>query len=389
MNFRFLPVEMLAMILAVSGCPGGAERTALAQQSGDAAGSPPARVSENSITVYPILITPSENMTLELTTRFAVVVGTFLERAGLEHVDIAKRAFRQPESKNLLEAAKAFGTFVAAEPVKTEYALLGEIIHSSRKVQAIRTIVVDKEGNVVLADEDNQHTFAQTSNIAPKNPMMCCVFLARKVQKLWGLADPLRKEGPPGKLEARLRNEAGAPSRQEREQMATRFRSMQANLANARLTVYPVRSAADKRCAEQLAGMLNEQGICTCEVAQEGPSFAVKGHFDEQKVLWDTAKAFRDYLRANPADTEYALYADYGIGRGSSGQAKVGHVHFLVCDRAGDWVLVDYQNSHHRDFLRINPRSSEDCNRLVSERLKGYLGLAHEDQGTRSKEPNR
>ncbi len=46
---------------------------------------------------------------------------------------------------------------------------------------------------------------------------------------------------------------------------------------------------------------------------------------------------------------------------------------FVVCDRAGDWVIVDLQNSHQKEFQRISPKNLEDCDRLVLERLKAKL----------------
>jgi len=45
----------------------------------------------------------------------------------------------------------------------------------------------------------------------------------------------------------------------------------------------------------------------------------------------------------------------------------------IVCDRSGDWVLIDMQNSHHPNFERIDPKSAPDCNRLLLVRLKQWL----------------
>ena len=41
--------------------------------------------------------------------------------------------------------------------------------------------------------------------------------------------------------------------------------------------------------------------------------------------------------------------------------------------RAGDWVIVDFQNDHWEDFQSIDPKTKEDCNRLVVRRMKGYM----------------
>ena len=48
-------------------------------------------------------------------------------------------------------------------------------------------------------------------------------------------------------------------------------------------------------------------------------------------------------------------------------------VHFVVCDREGEWVIVDFQNDHHGDFQSIDPKTPDDCGRLVAKRLQGYL----------------
>ena len=41
----------------------------------------------------------------------------------------------------------------------------------------------------------------------------------------------------------------------------------------------------------------------------------------------------------------------------------------ITCGR----VIVDFQNNHHEDFQRINPKTLADCDRLVLERLEKHL----------------
>ncbi len=66
------------------------------------------------------------------------------------------------------------------------------------------------------------------------------------------------------------------------------------------------------------------------------------------------------------------LVADFAIGR-TAKETKVAAVHWIVCDRQGDWVLVDYQNAAPRIFQQVAPKSVEDCVRLVDIRLKKRL----------------
>jgi hypothetical protein len=45
----------------------------------------------------------------------------------------------------------------------------------------------------------------------------------------------------------------------------------------------------------------------------------------------------------------------------------------IVCDRQGEWVIVDMQNSHHGDYQSLKPTSREDCDKILLKRLEGYL----------------
>jgi len=74
-------------------------------------------------------------------------------------------------------------------------------------------------------------------------------------------------------------------------------------------------------------------------------------------------------MKRNRANSDYVLFTDYWFAP----SGEVWAVHFVVCDRAGDWVIVVLQNSHQEDFQRLNPKTLEDCDRLVLERLKNKL----------------
>ena len=97
---------------------------------------------------------------------------------------------------------------------------------------------------------------------------------------------------------------------------------------------------------------------------------------NEMKALWDLAREFRDHTRKNPPGVDYALYADYAF---NPQQWEQGLVHFILCDRKGEWVIVDMQNSHEPDYRSIKPTSSEGCNKLLVKRLAGYVKLSIAD----------
>jgi hypothetical protein len=116
--------------------------------------------------------------------------------------------------------------------------------------------------------------------------------------------------------------------------------------------------------------MLAEKGFGDIRVGGTALPIEVKPDPNEQKALWTVAQKFREHVRANPPQADYVLYADY-IMRPPDG--PVGAVHLVVCDREGEWVLVDFQNSHHKDFRKIRPENAEGCGRLAARRMAGYV----------------
>ena len=124
--------------------------------------------------------------------------------------------------------------------------------------------------------------------------------------------------------------------------------------------------------ASLLAEELAPVGFKSVVAADAGPMLDLKGSPNEQEVLWRAARQVRTWVQQHKPQSEYVLVADFAIGR-TAKETKVAAVHWIICDRQGDWVLVDYQNSHHADFQQVAPKSVEDCVRLVEIRLKKRL----------------
>jgi hypothetical protein len=91
---------------------------------------------------------------------------------------------------------------------------------------------------------------------------------------------------------------------------------------------------------------------------------------DQAKYLWAIAREFQAYVKKNPPDADYVLYADYLFNRQNWQQ---GGVQFVVCDRQGEWVIAELTNSDHNDYQRVKPISAEGCDTLVVERLQAIL----------------
>jgi hypothetical protein len=156
--------------------------------------------------------------------------------------------------------------------------------------------------------------------------------------------------------------------------MKERLAVLEKTATSARVTVYPTRVGGDhtdRASAARLVGLLNEAKLCQATIAKKGPVLEGEGWPNEAKVLWLYANAARDYARQHPVDSDYVLFADYWLNP----RGEVWAVHFVVCDRAGEWVISDLQNNHQADFQRVNPKTLADCDRLVLERLKSYLTL--------------
>jgi len=355
MKRRLVPIAVLTLAIALGGTNSQA-----ADPSDDA---------KRSVTVFPIVASP-ERFSDELAKRVGIVVATLLERAGVEDLEVADTAFVPPETDDVNRIADAFGKHVGGKAIKTKYAVFTQFVGTPRTgVNEIRTIVADRSGKVMLAESADKAQLDKALH-SPKDPMTCCVFVARRLQEFWQLKDPLRPDAPQGKMAQFWQKDAGVPGKDELDAIAKRAATLKKNSKTSTCTVYPIHvgDQSNKQTAAELVVMLNESALCKTQVSETDPALKISGHGNEQKVLWDTARAFRDFVRKNPPATDYVAFADYGLF-----DTQVHHVHLIVCDRAGDWVLIEMQNSHHPDFQRIAPESAAHCNRLVVARLKDWL----------------
>ncbi len=142
---------------------------------------------------------------------------------------------------------------------------------------------------------------------------------------------------------ARLWSEkSGLPPKSEQDAIASRLKTLKKTIATSTVAVFPVRVSgkSDAQAAARLAEMLTKSGFGRAEVIRANLKLDIKPNTNQTRIIWDTARAFRDFLRKNPPAADYALLADYGIGRSPDGKMLVGGVHFVLCDRKGDWVLI-------------------------------------------------
>jgi hypothetical protein len=348
-----------------------------------------------TITIFPMKLTvtgpgehPFKRMTGEYQT-FADTLALLLEEEGYDKAKTTNKAFRLPAGTKPTKRASAFGKFVGELELKTDYALYAEYtLHLERSVQEVYSVIVDAKGDVVWEDRQVPGD-SDFDNNFPGDPAKACQLLCLRLTPVLGL-DTLPKKPLAEDKRGRLRKMRSGqpPNRTELAAIRERLSTMKKAGAPVRLLIYPARDGdrVDRESATRLAGLVNDAGLCKATVAEAEPILKVSGWPNEQKVLWNLARAAKQYVQKHPPESDYVLFPDYWVRP----HDKVVHaVHFVVCDRVGDWVIVDLQNEHHEDYQRIKPKSLADCDRLVLERLKAALAAPHlQGDATKSADAN-
>lgn len=317
-----------------------------------------------SLTIYPVQMAGHPDRDV------ATVVAVMLEQRGMESIEVDDAVFT-PDPEALFEAqAAAFGAFVAERDLATQFALYSAYLGSpQRGVDEIQAVLVDRDGDVVWADRQTRESRAM-KRAKPSNPMACTVFL---VDRLDGPLDLLKPSGDrDGQWAAYARKESLLPPDAEFEEMKERVARLRESAPAASVLVYPARAGDfwSAECARWLADKINREGLLKASVAGRPLAFEVQPDRSEQKVLWSGARSIRQLVQENPPDADYILVADYVLPEGAPEALAV---HTFLLDADGEWVVVDYQNNHQRDFRKIHPRSLEECCDLSIVRLREYI----------------
>ena len=305
--------------------------------------------------------------------RVTEVVGVLLEQQGLRNIELGKTAFT-PATTNWESLATNVGAFVKTNPITIGYALYAEYNGDHKTgLNELRAVVVDQTGAVVWTDFLTMQDEA-LKKIEDRDPMTFSVLLVERLGPQLGLNDETAKAAKPGKLAALLDQRSGLPPENERAALPERQQAMKRALPGATLLVYPARIGGHEvsvPSATNVVRLLNEAGLCKAVPADATVLLkASQADPNELKTLWDLAREFRDYVRAHPPAADYALCADYVF---NPQNAEQGFVHFVVCDRKGEWVIVDLQNSHQPDYQSIGIISRDRCDQLLVKRLAGCL----------------
>jgi hypothetical protein len=321
-----------------------------------------------SLTVLPVRLAgqPSERVT--------EVVGLLLEQHGLKNIELGKAAFQLPDKAGLEILAGAVGEFVKKNSMATSYALYAEYNGNPQTgLNELRAVVVDQAGAPVWTDRQTAEDTA-FKRLGSPDPMAMSVLLVKRLGPQLGLNEETAKAAKPGKMARIMDERSGLPTPDERSALKERQKEMKKGMPKAALLVFSARVggvAADPLSANDLAGLINTAKLSTASPAGQALLMkASQGDPNELKALWNLAREFRDYARNNPPEADYVLYADYVF---NSRNWEQGYLHFVVCDRKGEWVIVDMQNSHHPDYRNIKPTSRADCDKLLVKRLANLL----------------
>jgi hypothetical protein len=292
----------------------------------------------------------------------------------LKNIELGKAPLEAANLADLNSLSVAVGEFVKANPITTSYALYAEYNGDRQTgLNELRAVVVDKTGAVVWTDRQTPQDEA-FKKLGQPDPMELSVLLVEQLSPQLGLNEETARAAKPGKLAALLDQRSGLPPENERAALSERQQAMKQALPGATLLVYPARIGGNKTSipsATNVVRLLNQAGRCKAVQADQAILLkASQADPNELKSLWDMAREFRDYVRANPPTADYALYADYVF---NPQNAEQGFVHFVVCDRKGEWVIVDMQNSHQPDYQSVGIISRDRCDQLLVKRLKSYL----------------
>lgn len=302
----------------------------------------------------------------------ADVVGSMLEKGGMPNVWTTDAEFEPDEGADLAQIASAFGKWVPKQGFKTDCVLFAQILGSPASgVSEVRAVLVNAVGRVIWTDRQTPKD-RDFRRVKPRNPMTSCVLLNDRLRPRFRLTSAMRGRVKDGRMARLGAEQSGAPSKKEYAAMKQRVEILKGALGDAKLVVYPAQGVhgANAQPAAKLFRKLNEE-IGTQSVAVDTPlDIEIAPSRNEQKRLWDLARGFREHVRKLKPDTDYALVAEYLI---RPHDKQVWSVHFVICDRAGEWVIVDFQNNHHADFNAIKPKTVEDCGDLVIRRMAGYL----------------
>jgi hypothetical protein len=292
-----------------------------------------------------------------------------LENAGLHRIEVPGQPFaKDPAGEG--GVATQFAAMIAKAGLETRYALLAGFEGSrARGITGIRAVLVDATGRIVWS-EHQQAGEAAFDAAKPREPMSCCVLLVERLRAPLGYTGNPFREGGSGPWARHWEAKSERPDRDELAAMSRRREALESFAGKPTVLVYPARigEVYDAGSADRIAEQINARGRMVATSVAAPLTFKVTPSSNELKVLWTGARSLKALVAEAKPEADYVLVGDFALGA-----HKAHAVHWYLLEADGDWVIVDFQNDHHRDFQALDPRTREDCCRLVVTRLAALL----------------
>lgn len=318
-----------------------------------------------SLTILPVMMAGNPF------PQVAEILGIGLERNGLQTIILARTPFKAGVKAELPVLSAVLAAYLKTNAITTDYALYAEF--NGNSLDEIRVAIVDKAGRIVWADHQTTQDKEFQKLGSERDPLALVEYLVGRLSPQFNLNEESAKHAKHTLVDA-FKARRGLPPDREFKEMLERTQALKNSRATATLTVVGVRidGAVNVPNATDLAKRINQTKLFQSVVAAKQPTLlkARLAGSDQQQYLWALAREFQTHVKNNPPETDYVLYADYIFNRE---RWQEGGVHFIVCDRKGEWVIVDLANSDHPDYQRIKPISPEGCDKLLVERLTGLL----------------
>ncbi len=331
----------------------------------------PLELSGKTVVVYPVVLGEpgqpvAEDDPREMGVRIAEVIGLMIEEMGMVPSISEEDPRIITTEGELAQMEEKIRAFADGEERESDYALFARLLMDRKSggpgMSSVCAVLTDARGEIVWSED-----CAQSEEGAPHHPMEACQRIALGLLSVSDLVEPDEDNAPHGAMAEQMRRRSGVPPQKEIDVMEERFDTARSSLGQATLTIYPFRvwgeEAGSTEGAQALAEKLNEVGLFQlATVAEVDTGLKMERNPNQMKILWDTARMFRAYLKEHSAETDYALLVDVTL--------PAHHLHLILCDGSGEWVMVDLQNSHHQDFNEINAQTVEDAATLALRRMK-------------------
>ena len=304
----------------------------------------------------------------------ADALGLVLEKAGMGKLDVSTSTFESDKGSNWQQTTHKLSEHIKQNPLKADYALYSEFLGTPRTGPTeVRWLIADASGEIVLSDvqKPDDSDFQRTAG-RDRDPLGCASLVSERVFKLTGWTKGKSTSAGDGKFARLWAEKSGTPSGAEIVAMKDRAAKLKQVLRKSKVGVLASRVGIleDRESGKRIADMLHKKYGCEAALLEADAKFTIKPTSNQQKRLWDLARAARSYLQKEDQKVDYVVFAEFLMNE----EKQVAHtVHFFVLDRKGEWVIVDFQNDQHPDFKAIDPKSIPECESLVMKRLERRL----------------